>query len=864
MDDVNGAADPESSQRGDAQESLCEEGEQALRRAVQVLLIALGDLNRFEMSLADSVSVGGGDWSAALSYYEKAARVAPFDGSVSRPLASAARASGDVFGAGYHLARSMITSTPYPPAREAMLELFEAQRIVADQYDNVTALSRLSLPEHLDRFKCHFLAAAGIAFSRTGADRFQFHSEKCRRHLGTLLQLLTVESIRDTGQGLGSKGDFRVFGQSADEDGGSSRGKESSSDRKHQLRLSHLIDGVLSQAILICLSLLSSVAEKNGLVEIGAAVDWDKAYGGQDVSSLSAEEKIVCEKRYGIQSLHKVQVIPGLIDMGRLLLGLVATLVSAEGVGVGGTVPSGGVAGKGESSQAQTRIAATARSLGLFLDWLDGNPEFCILSVLDREAWEQMESDLPAYVSALAPLTAARAVEMARRAEGDQTVHVSVPLSACLIAEDFETAGLLPFESTLRRRQEKFSEIYGVYQMTSVDSDSVVDNALQFFDPSWLSVCALRCSSRLRKLCGTPICLGDKHLGGMYFNRNRQIMWPSTNNVLTDAANRLPVIVYKASSVMRYTGFTSSGFQAVAQRVHILSEEEFMRGEVSIAKPPTESVEENIPSDDKVDAGGDISDLSEEEEEGEGGAVEVDTVAGGGAVEVDAVTGGEAGGEEESGTGQVAENQGTLTSMSTRDMLAAKCAALLQGSRPSPTDLASTGAENVSRSEVEETGLEQVGGEGKGVSCSVGPSKGLLRVADMKSVIPGPTSSRKGETDRRAGNVTPRKPAAAAGRGGRGTNGLSKRANGELPLIVIDAPNVAMRHGINAKFSCKGIKLAIDFFHSAGHRVVSFLPVTWRLNSSPAMIKFSCNISTFLMHSDVSRTTILTSRGWEN
>ena len=44
------------------------------------------------------------------------------------------------------------------------------------------------------------------------------------------------------------------------------------------------------------------------------------------------------------------------------------------------------------------------------------------------------------------------------------------------------------------------------------------------------------------------------------------------------------------------------------------------------------------------------------------------------------------------------------------------------------------------------------------------------------------------------------------------------------PLIVIDAPNVAMRHGLNAKFSCKGIKLAIDFFKAAGHKVVAFLP----------------------------------------
>lgn len=43
-------------------------------------------------------------------------------------------------------------------------------------------------------------------------------------------------------------------------------------------------------------------------------------------------------------------------------------------------------------------------------------------------------------------------------------------------------------------------------------------------------------------------------------------------------------------------------------------------------------------------------------------------------------------------------------------------------------------------------------------------------------------------------------------------------------LIVIDAPNVAMRHGFHKKFSSKGIRLAFDYFLARGHRVVGFLP----------------------------------------
>ena len=43
------------------------------------------------------------------------------------------------------------------------------------------------------------------------------------------------------------------------------------------------------------------------------------------------------------------------------------------------------------------------------------------------------------------------------------------------------------------------------------------------------------------------------------------------------------------------------------------------------------------------------------------------------------------------------------------------------------------------------------------------------------------------------------------------------------PLIILDASNVAMRHG-DQKFSTKGIQIAMDFFNKNGHDVISFLP----------------------------------------
>lgn len=43
-------------------------------------------------------------------------------------------------------------------------------------------------------------------------------------------------------------------------------------------------------------------------------------------------------------------------------------------------------------------------------------------------------------------------------------------------------------------------------------------------------------------------------------------------------------------------------------------------------------------------------------------------------------------------------------------------------------------------------------------------------------------------------------------------------------LIVVDAANVAMRHGQHRKFSCVGIRMACDYYLQRGHRVVGFLP----------------------------------------
>ena len=58
-----------------------------------------------------------------------------------------------------------------------------------------------------------------------------------------------------------------------------------------------------------------------------------------------------------------------------------------------------------------------------------------------------------------------------------------------------------------------------------------------------------------------------------------------------------------------------------------------------------------------------------------------------------------------------------------------------------------------------------------------------------------------------------------------------KNDDGFLP-IVIDGSNVAMSHGNKDRFSCKGIKICVDWFKARGHKEITVFVPKWRKESS--------------------------------
>lgn len=57
-------------------------------------------------------------------------------------------------------------------------------------------------------------------------------------------------------------------------------------------------------------------------------------------------------------------------------------------------------------------------------------------------------------------------------------------------------------------------------------------------------------------------------------------------------------------------------------------------------------------------------------------------------------------------------------------------------------------------------------------------------------------------------------------------------SNNGLRPIVIDGSNVAMSHGNKEVFSCRGIKLCVDWFRNRGHKDITVFVPKWRKENS--------------------------------
>jgi hypothetical protein len=222
--------------------------------------------------------------------------------------------NGNVFDAVECFARSMCVREPYA-ARESLLEVFEQCRQEVESMGSVTALSGLSFQDHSVRFRAHFLACAGIAYTRTGADKFASSLDRCRRHLSTMIQMLPI--VTSTAQHRAGASAAQSKANFYDFVGPAGRDAQQSAEELNAL-LAHRHFRALEEdcykAILICISLLTVVIGKH-----------EEAFC-QDEAAMDEEAETAFALRF-----HAVRVLPGLQDMVRMLFAVSASMVGADG-----------------------------------------------------------------------------------------------------------------------------------------------------------------------------------------------------------------------------------------------------------------------------------------------------------------------------------------------------------------------------------------------------------------------------------------------------------------------------------------------------------------------------------------------------
>jgi hypothetical protein len=129
------------------------------------------------------------------------------------------------------------------------------------------------------------------------------------------------------------------------------------------------------------------------------------------------------------------------------------------------------------------------------------------------------------------------------------------------------------------------------------------------------------------------------------------------------------------------------------------------------------------------------------------------------------------------------------------------------------------------------------GGSGRGGRNRVDISRGSHDVAAEISASLFKHSDLRGGAVARGGraNLHP----SRRGLSGDVASGRSpyERLKGPKPMIVLDGPNVAMRHGKGKLFSCAGIQHAIVYYQNRGHTVLVILPEAYLDSERAAMLK---------------------------
>lgn len=411
-----------------------------------------------------------------------------------------------------------------------------------------------------------------------------------------------------------------------------------------------------------------------------------------------------------------------------------------------------------------------AKALALLLSFLVENPRYSVLQLLDEAGWQSLQAAIFPCVMSL-----------------PRSSHAAFDT---VLPEDDDLEGFEPVNARILQTKHQIATGAPVPGEAGIDNAAVLSacSAIRSKQASALllsHVRAARCRQDLKRLSSTAV-----EFGGFLFDKTKRPVWRA------EASDELlHVFEVPETSVPQ---FPSSGRQSQK----LLTREEFMRALESLPAEAggqeAEEEEDDIARESGSDRGGESE--SESKSDGERSQEDDGLSVADSSVESEDAEEGEQEGKDSGEHVDVAALANKLAELPGLEEPAAPAAPAAKGGLLVGVDVQAI-RERQAQPPDEDSG------------AAPSPSHAARRAAQSKS--PNHKSGKSPKHDRRGKHSDRSIPLPLS---------LPRRESEDLPLIVIDAANVAMRHGMKQTFSCRGIQLAINFFRMAGHEVVSFLP----------------------------------------
>jgi hypothetical protein len=710
---------------------------------VQVLLTGLGDMSRNKELYREDQTIPLNYGCCAAYYYH--AFISSPNGSLHKRIASLYKSFGETSDMIFHLFLAMLSTQKPFNARDSIVDILNNQRVIARSLPEVDALSLTTARDHHERYFLHLWSCLSILLSRIDTDTFNYHLERMRRHISSLLQIKTNV--------ISTKSNISM---------------ETIASSQETLLLEHSI----TSGLIAILSTVYTISERNNVKSI---IDEDMKFGIQLTDDNIVPIEVI--ERAWLRKLNEIRSIPGLLDSIRMMCAFISCIIGGSGIGLYASAQdsSGG-------NRDLTRFATTLQSVKIFLRFVALNDWLKVIPLLDSSAWEQVTLAMKSYFSVLNIVTS------------NESFKSSTGNGDILLDEDIMLRNFIPLN--INQNSLTSEHLLSLFQIPAENSfDSLSDLIRKRVDKNLESqtdrfmIRALQCRDFIKLLSDKCVVLHQSSMINITMDKDKLIWSDSLMRARAESQPKISIYFDKNMKPVPQSSFND----VLENSMLKLMQNNILMQSNAINVPARLSASSNkskmsLPGfglkiqNDPVTKSQNIDDADNSKTE----------------IESNNIT-------ENLEVGKIMDQQ-DLDDINLFESLAETLK--LEDANVEDDDNTETpGMLRLNARAVES--MKQIA-----TSQDNGEQK-LSKEAKRNQKLQKAINKRK-ESDALVNTLFP----------GRriGIDKGSFKSEIDLPLIVLDSPNIAMRHGLNSRFSCLGLRIVFDFFLHMGHKVIGFLP----------------------------------------